>query len=274
MPRPCRRSTPSPSARDEYPDRSTTLVIEVDVPRGGTRRARCRGPGIDGAARLAVDRAAGDGFWAERATLPQPAAARPRHRADPRRPPRRAAALDARRSPEGDAHVCRGQGRREGDHGGARAARRGAARRPRGPRAQPCPDRAAARPCRRPGDDRGLDLRPRARRAGDQAGARRSGRGDLPAARLSHDPAAPCRDRCRSTPARPALRRRISATFKDVPGGQMLGPTFDYTHRLLDFALAAEAQADGRSRASAATAAETATRRPCRASPICSAARG
>src|SRR5881394_1003298 len=29
--------------------------------------------------------------------------------------------------------------------------------------------------------------------------------------------------------------RRISATFKDIPGGQILGPTFDYTHRLLDF---------------------------------------
>ena len=34
--------------------------------------------------------------------------------------------------------------------------------------------------------------------------------------------------------------RRISATFKDIPGGQILGPTFDYTHRLLDFKLAAE----------------------------------
>ncbi len=34
--------------------------------------------------------------------------------------------------------------------------------------------------------------------------------------------------------------RRISATYKDLPGGQMLGPTFDYSHRLLDFALAAE----------------------------------
>lgn len=34
--------------------------------------------------------------------------------------------------------------------------------------------------------------------------------------------------------------RRISATFKDLPGGQILGPTFDYTHRLLDFKLAAE----------------------------------
>lgn len=41
---------------------------------------------------------------------------------------------------------------------------------------------------------------------------------------------------------RMAVRRRISATFKDVPGGQVLGPTFDYTHRLLDFALAAEGQ--------------------------------
>jgi len=36
------------------------------------------------------------------------------------------------------------------------------------------------------------------------------------------------------------VRRRISATYKDLPGGQVLGPTFDYTHRLLDFALAAE----------------------------------
>ena len=37
-----------------------------------------------------------------------------------------------------------------------------------------------------------------------------------------------------------AVDRRISATFKDLPGGQVLGPTFDYTHRLLDFALMAE----------------------------------
>ena len=33
------------------------------------------------------------------------------------------------------------------------------------------------------------------------------------------------------------LQRRISATFKDLPGGQVLGPTFDYTHRLIDFDL-------------------------------------
>ncbi|MBY6151601.1 carbon-phosphorus lyase complex subunit PhnI [Vannielia litorea] len=39
-----------------------------------------------------------------------------------------------------------------------------------------------------------------------------------------------------------ACDRRISATFKDAPGGQVLGPTFDYTHRLIDFALAAEGE--------------------------------
>ena len=36
------------------------------------------------------------------------------------------------------------------------------------------------------------------------------------------------------------IERRISAAFKDVPGGQVLGPTFDYTHRLLDFSLLEE----------------------------------
>ncbi|SEA14087.1 carbon-phosphorus lyase complex subunit PhnI [Rubrimonas cliftonensis] len=40
-----------------------------------------------------------------------------------------------------------------------------------------------------------------------------------------------------------ACDRRISATFKDAPGGQVLGPTFDYTHRLLDFRLAADGAA-------------------------------
>jgi alpha-D-ribose 1-methylphosphonate 5-triphosphate synthase subunit PhnI len=35
------------------------------------------------------------------------------------------------------------------------------------------------------------------------------------------------------------IRRRISATYKDLPGGQVLGPTYDYTHRLFDFALMA-----------------------------------
>lgn len=35
------------------------------------------------------------------------------------------------------------------------------------------------------------------------------------------------------TSALPAADRRISAAFKDIPGGQQLGATFDYTHRLL-----------------------------------------
>jgi alpha-D-ribose 1-methylphosphonate 5-triphosphate synthase subunit PhnI len=53
--------------------------------------------------------------------------------------------------------------------------------------------------------------------------------------------------------SRMRLARRVSATYKDLPGGQVLGPTYDYTQRLLDFSLAeegaaaepaAEAQAD------------------------------
>ncbi|MGA0563613.1 carbon-phosphorus lyase complex subunit PhnI [Ancylobacter sp. VNQ12] len=36
------------------------------------------------------------------------------------------------------------------------------------------------------------------------------------------------------------VRRRVSATYKDLPGGQLLGPTFDYTHRLLDTSLGGE----------------------------------
>ena len=45
--------------------------------------------------------------------------------------------------------------------------------------------------------------------------------------------------------------RRISATFKDIPGGQILGPTFDYTHRLLDFKLAADGEVGAASKAKA-----------------------
>lgn len=37
--------------------------------------------------------------------------------------------------------------------------------------------------------------------------------------------------------------RRVSAVYKDIPGGQILGPTFDYTHRLADFALLAGGEA-------------------------------
>src|SRR6266576_2508582 len=46
------------------------------------------------------------------------------------------------------------------------------------------------------------------------------------------------------------VERRVSATYKDLPGGQLLGPTFDYTHRLLDASLVEESEV-----ASAATAA-------------------
>ncbi|RYZ65975.1 MAG: carbon-phosphorus lyase complex subunit PhnI [Proteobacteria bacterium] len=40
------------------------------------------------------------------------------------------------------------------------------------------------------------------------------------------------------------IERRISATFKDLPGGQVLGPTFDYTHRLLDPSLVGDTPVD------------------------------
>jgi len=57
------------------------------------------------------------------------------------------------------------------------------------------------------------------------------------------------------------LRRRISSTFKDVPGGQVLGPTYDYTQRLLDFSLEDDAQAADRpAPAEPAHAAEAAPR--------------
>jgi alpha-D-ribose 1-methylphosphonate 5-triphosphate synthase subunit PhnI len=36
------------------------------------------------------------------------------------------------------------------------------------------------------------------------------------------------------------ISRRISAAFKDIPGGQFLGATYDYTHRLLNFDLEQE----------------------------------
>ncbi len=40
--------------------------------------------------------------------------------------------------------------------------------------------------------------------------------------------------------------RRISSAFKDIPGGQMLGPTYDYALRLLDLGLADENPQDFR----------------------------
>jgi alpha-D-ribose 1-methylphosphonate 5-triphosphate synthase subunit PhnI len=40
------------------------------------------------------------------------------------------------------------------------------------------------------------------------------------------------------------LVRRISSAFKDIPSGQILGPTYDYTHRLLDFNLRNETEDD------------------------------
>jgi len=56
------------------------------------------------------------------------------------------------------------------------------------------------------------------------------------------------------------LDRRISATFKDLPGGQVLGPTYDYTQRLLDFSLLATTE-----QAQAASVIESVGARPAEA---------
>ncbi|MGV3553338.1 carbon-phosphorus lyase complex subunit PhnI [Rhizobium sp.] len=51
-------------------------------------------------------------------------------------------------------------------------------------------------------------------------------------------------------PGEMVVQRRISTTHKDVPGGQILGPTYDYTHRLLDFdAFSHEAEVGSEDRA-------------------------
>ena len=59
--------------------------------------------------------------------------------------------------------------------------------------------------------------------------------------------------------AKMQLMRRVSATFKDVPGGQILGATYDYTQRLLDFSLLVDEAADGHSRSGSKNESETET---------------
>ena len=39
-----------------------------------------------------------------------------------------------------------------------------------------------------------------------------------------------------------AVERRISVSFKDIIGGQILGASYDYTHRLMDFDLSSETE--------------------------------
>ena len=51
------------------------------------------------------------------------------------------------------------------------------------------------------------------------------------------------------------LERRISAVYKDIPGGQLLGPTYDYTHRFYPAGKRRSADADHRRQRTAAVAA-------------------
>ena len=75
-------------------------------------------------------------------------------------------------------------------------------------------DPRADAPRRRPGDDRGLALRSRPRRARPQAGARRRDRGGVPAARLPHHPAALRRHRA----GRHRRDGRVAARLGDLQG--------------------------------------------------------
>jgi len=51
------------------------------------------------------------------------------------------------------------------------------------------------------------------------------------------------------------IERRISSAFREIPGGQILGPTRDYSQRLLDAALATETAATADAAATAFDAA-------------------
>ena len=220
---------------EEEPHRSATLVVQVAALEEGAGW-RLTGPGIEHAHRLLVaglpDRFAAE-WAAQRARFPvasmscsAPATAWPPCPAPPQW-----------RSADG--LRCR-QRRRARHRGGACLAGRGTPRRSVAAGTVGRADRSATWPRGRSGHGGGRLLRPRPRGAGHQAGARRPDRGRLPAARLPHHPAPFRRQRAAGHRAM-RIRRRISATYKDLPGGQVLGPTFDYTHRLLDFALAAAA---------------------------------
>ena len=130
------------------------------------------------------------------AALRQPRAvsARDRSGAGERGRGRRDPALDPRRCLEAEMYVAVKGGERaiENAH---RLLAHDAARRPGGAGTFARADLRAARPGGRPGDDRGLALRPRACGARDQAGARRPDRGDLPGARVPRHPAALRHDR-------------------------------------------------------------------------------
>ena len=216
----------------DYPDRSTTLI-------------------------LAGRDAGGDRLDARRAGHPRPRRASPPRRCRPTSPrrcaptaPRFPAAStsssppDAHRRPAAQ-HAPDG-GRLmyvavKGGEAAIAAAHELLARERRGDPAVPeiirRPDPRAAHARRRPRDERGLALRPRPGGAGHQAGARRPDRGDLPAARLPHHAAAPrlCRAGRHRRHARSAAASRPPT--RTCPAARCSGPTFDYTHRLLDFAL-------------------------------------
>ena len=112
----------------EYPDRSTTLILQVETCRRA-QRCRCEGPGIETTRRHRAGAAAAP---FRRAVEAEPRALPARRRPHPGRGRRRRlpAAHHAHPHDGGLSHVCRGQGRRGRHRQRPPAARRPPPRRP------------------------------------------------------------------------------------------------------------------------------------------------
>lgn len=229
------------SGSDRYPDQSCTLLIQLAGLDGGAS-LEWRGPGIAEVRQVALPVSAG--FWAQRAArtefprgLDAFFAAGERILGLPRST---RVSEPSRRWPD----VRSRQGWREGHRQRPSPAGAQAPRRYRAAGAVGGADPPADAAGRVAGDDRGFAVRRATGGTGDQAGGRRPDGSDLPSPRLPHHAAA-----LRRQPAaghrRDASATTYLATYKDLPGGQLLGPTFDYTHRLLDFSLLAEGDYPG-----------------------------
>ena len=224
----------------EYPDRSTTLLIQVRG-LGEGRAVRLTGPGIEGSRRLAADGLAPD-FWASGPRQPRPLPPGRRHRPRRGRPHRGPAALDRRGDPLMYVAVKGGERAIDNAHRWLAEERRG--------------DAAVA--------ELGTDqINEQLALAVDRvmsegscfdpelaALAIKQAQGDLIEAAFLLRAYRTTLPRLGYTEpvdtGAMLVHRRISATYKDLPGGQVLGPTFDYTHRLLDFKLLADGEAVAR----------------------------
>ena len=221
------------AGNDEYPDRSATLIVQVPSLAGG-RALGMTGPGIRDKTKLAVAGlpSAFPDWWRDNQVM-FPCGV------DMIFTNRNKIGCPAALLPLGGlSHVCCGQRRRKGHRQRPSADGRGTPWRQGAGRAYLGPDRGAAGlAVDRVMTEASLYDRELAALAIKQAGGDlveavfllRAYRTTLPRFGVSRP----------IDTAAMAIRRRISSAFKDLPGGQVLGPTYDYTHRLLDFDLAA-----------------------------------